>query len=37
MEKLKISLDWWAVIIASAIVAGVCLYARVNPHFTFPW
>jgi len=37
MKKAKLSLDWWTVIIASAIVAGVCLYSRVQPHFTFPW
>jgi hypothetical protein len=37
MDKLKLSLDWWAVIIAVAIVAGVCAYSRIHPHFTFPW
>lgn len=37
MEKPKLSLDWWAVVIASLVVAGVCAYSRINPHFTFPW
>jgi len=37
MDKKKLSLDWWAIIIAAAIVTGICLYSRVNPHFTFPW
>ena len=23
--------------VASAIVAGICLYSRAHPHFTFPW
>jgi hypothetical protein len=37
MRKPTLSLDWWAVIIAFAIIAGVRLYSRFHPHFTLPW
>ena len=37
MNKPKLSFDWWAVILASVIVACVSSYSRLNPHFTFPW
>jgi len=37
MKKPKLSIDWWAVIIVSAIVASIWAFSQIYPYFTFPW
>jgi len=37
ISKTSLSLDWWTVIAAAVIVAGVRVCSLVDLRFTFPW